>query len=281
MQLPTQIAPGIHALGDEKRGQVRAFLVEDEKTKDLTLIDTLSEEHPFHILAAIRSLGRSISDLKRIWVTHAHYSHLVGLAALKELSGARVGAHKWEVDIVERKREAQRVPILPRPPLGAYIPFQLGLALGIGKHRRCKVDDILAAGHESGGLTVYHTPGHTPGHLAFWSKRHHVLLAGDAIVTWPYLAAGWDSFSLNEDERWDSFRQMVGLDPKVVGVGHGDPIKDDVAGKLSYLLEGAPPRATPARARARTSPAARAATIFPFCSKRSRARWISEIASSL
>jgi glyoxylase-like metal-dependent hydrolase (beta-lactamase superfamily II) len=242
-----ELADGILALGDESRGQVRAFLVADGT--ELTLVDTLGDAHPLLVLAAIRRLGRSISDLKRIWVTHAHYSHLVGLAALKELSGARVGSHEWEKDIVEGKRKAQRVPILPRPPIRAYIPFQLGLALGIGTHRPCDVDDILRDQDEDGGLTVLHTPGHTPGHLAFWSKTQRVLLAGDAIVTWPYPAPGWDSFTLNEEQRWESLRRMVGLRPKAVGVGHGDPIVKDVAETLRGLLERSPPRkAMPERA---------------------------------
>jgi glyoxylase-like metal-dependent hydrolase (beta-lactamase superfamily II) len=263
-----EIAPGIHALGDESRGWVRAFLVDGGD--GLTLIDSLSEEHPFTVLAAIRKLSRPISDLKRIWVTHAHYSHLVGLAALKELSGARVGAHEWEVDIIEGEREAQRVPILPKPPIRAYIPFQLGLALGKGKHPPCKVDDVLRDGHKDGGLTVYHTPGHTPGHLAFWSNEHHVLFAGDAIVTWPYLSAGWDSFSLNEEERWDSLRTMASLEPKAVGVGHGKPITSDVAEKLSYLVDVAPPTTTPTRVPAHRRPLL-LQRHFPFA-RRGRAR---------
>src|SRR4029077_17020838 len=109
-----ELAPGIFTVGDETWGHVRAFLVEAED--GLTLVDTLGYEHPFLILAAIRKMGRPISDLKRIWLTHAHYSHLVGLAALQKLRGPRVGAHEWEADIVRGDRKSQRVPILPRRP---------------------------------------------------------------------------------------------------------------------------------------------------------------------
>ena len=229
------LPPEVVAVGDKTWGYVRAFLVADGT--DLTLVDTLGEEHPFMILAAIRRMGRSIRDLKRIWLTHAHYSHLVGLATLKELSGAKVGSHVWEADVVAGDRKAQRVPILPRRPLRVYYPFQFGLAFGKGNHRPCPVDYVLADGDEEGGLTVIHTPGHTPGHLAFWSERHGVLLSGDAIVTWPRFAGGWHSFTLNERNQRKSLRTMADLAPKAVGVGHGIPITANAAELVKSLVD--------------------------------------------
>jgi glyoxylase-like metal-dependent hydrolase (beta-lactamase superfamily II) len=231
-----ELAPGVVVVGNQTWGLVRAFLVADGK--DLTLIDTLQQkQHPFLILAAIRRMGRSVSDLKRIWLSHAHYTHLCGLAALKDLSGAKVSSHEWEADIVAGHRKAQRVPILPRRPLPAYIPFQLGLALGIGNHPPCEVDDHLRHEDEEGGLTVLHTPGHTPGHLAFWSEKHRILLSGDAIVTWPEFAGGWDSFTLNETQRRASLRLMAAQRPDKVGVGHGPPITENAAELLSTLVD--------------------------------------------
>jgi glyoxylase-like metal-dependent hydrolase (beta-lactamase superfamily II) len=230
-----ELAPGIVVLGDQKWGSVRAFLVADGT--DLTLIDTLGDDHPFLVLAAIRRMGRSISDLKRIWLTHAHYSHLCGLAELQQLSGANVGSHAWEADVISGERKAQRVPILPRRPLRVYFPFQFGLAFGIGDHKPRPVDDSLDHEHQEGGLTVLHTPGHTPGHLAFWSEKHKVLLSGDAVVTWPDFAGGWGSFTLNESQQRASLKSMAALAPEKVGVGHGSPITLDAAERLASLVD--------------------------------------------
>jgi glyoxylase-like metal-dependent hydrolase (beta-lactamase superfamily II) len=229
-----ELAPGIVAVGDQSRGWVRAFLVADGN--DLTLVDSLADSHPFQILAAIRQMGRSVTDVKRIWVTHAHFSHLCGLKEMSELSGAKVCAHPWEADIVAGERKAQRVSIVPKRPLQAYFPFQFALALGIGDHPPCPVDDELRDEQEEGGLTVLHTPGHTPGHLSFWSEKHKVLLSGDAIVTWPEEAAGWDSFTLNEHQRGESLKRMAALSPEKVGVGHGDPIAKRASERVNRLL---------------------------------------------
>jgi glyoxylase-like metal-dependent hydrolase (beta-lactamase superfamily II) len=96
-----------------------------EDGPDLTLIDTLYELDGRLILAAIQRLGRSISDLKRIAITHAHRSHLGGVATLKRLSGATVISHEWKPGIVSGDRKAQQVTIAPRLPVRAYFPFQV------------------------------------------------------------------------------------------------------------------------------------------------------------
>jgi glyoxylase-like metal-dependent hydrolase (beta-lactamase superfamily II) len=230
-----EIAPGIVAVGDDKWGYVRAFLVLDGT--ELTLVDTLGKDQVYSILAAIRAMGRSISDLKRILITHAHFSHLGGVAALKEQSGAKVWADQWEADIVSGERESQRVPILPRQPYRVYYPFQFGQAFGLGKHPPCEVDEVFGKEHPGGRLTVLHAPGHTPGHSAFWSEQDKMLLSGDAIVTWPEFAGGWPSFTLNEHDRRTSLQKMAELGPQIVGVGHGDPVTHDAAARVWSLVQ--------------------------------------------
>ena len=98
-----QITPGLHSLGDTSGGRVRAFLIHDGN--GLTLIDTLLNKDGRDILDQIRLLGRQPKDLKRIILTHAHQSHLGGLAALKKASGATVYSHDWEADIIAGKRK--------------------------------------------------------------------------------------------------------------------------------------------------------------------------------
>ena len=233
-----ELAPGIQAIGGKAGGRVHAFLIGDGD--DLTLIDTLYETDGRLVLQEIRRLGRSITDVRRIVLTHGHRSHLGGLAELKRQSGATVYSHEWEADIIAGERKAQAVTIVPRRPLRTYFPFQVGLALGLGRHPPCPVDETLADDDEIGGLRVLHTPGHTPGHLAFYSEKAGVLLSGDSISTWPTFDAGWAAFNLNQREQRASIRRMAALEPKVVGVGHGSPIAQDAADRVHSLVEAEP-----------------------------------------
>ena len=232
-----EIAPGLHALGQKKGGRVHAFLAESDGG-ELTLIDTMWEGDGRRVLAAIDRLGRSASDLKRIALTHGHRSHLGGAAALREQARATTYAHPGEAGIVEGREQAKRVPILrPVPP--SLIPFRLGLALGLPKHAPCPVDEPLADGDAFGPFQVLHAPGHSPGHLAFWWEERRALIAGDAIATWPEVDAGWPDFQLDSAEHERSLKRMAGLEPLVVGVGHGEPLADGTPDRVHALAERA------------------------------------------
>lgn len=227
-----ELAPGIHSLGHGKGGHVHAFLIDDGG--ELSLVDTLFESDARLVLAAIRGLGRSPGDLKRIAITHGHRSHLGGLAALKRASGATVLAHPWEADIVAGDRRAQPVSILPRQKL-RLLPFQLGLWLARPKHVPCPVDELLDEGDAFGPLQVLHAPGHSPGHLAFsWPERSFVI-AGDAVATWPELCPGWHAFNLNKHQHQSTLQRLAALDATIVGVGHGDPITVGAADRVHEL----------------------------------------------
>lgn len=220
-----ELAPGLHSLGNKKGGRVRAFLLDDGG--ELTLIDTLYETDGKVVLDAIQGMGRQVTDLKHILLTHGHRSHLGGLAVLKQLSNATVYAHEWEADIIAGNRGAQTVTLIPGRPLHTWFkvyPFQFGLAVGLGKHPPCPVDTWISEGDKVGPVQVLHTPGHSPGHLVFHWPERSAVFAGDGIATWPALCPGWPTFNLNPKQTTASLRRMADLEADIVGVGHGDPI---------------------------------------------------------
>jgi glyoxylase-like metal-dependent hydrolase (beta-lactamase superfamily II) len=225
-----EIAPGVHCLRQHKGGRVHAFLLDDGH--EMTLIDTLFDTDGGLVLDTIQRINQSVSNLKHIVLTHGHRSHLGGLAALKHLSGATVYAHEWEADIIAGERKAQGVTLRPIHPLHTWwqvYPLQLGLTLGLKPHPPCPVDCLVADGDKIGPIQVLHTPGHSPGHLAFHWPERSVLFAGDAIATWPALGPGWPAFNLNPQQHKASLSRMARLDAHMVAVGHGEPITSDGA----------------------------------------------------
>jgi glyoxylase-like metal-dependent hydrolase (beta-lactamase superfamily II) len=238
-----QIAPGLHSLGNNKGGYVRAFLIDDGG--ELTLIDTLLDKDGSGVLDEIKAMGKKPGDLKRIILTHAHPSHLGGLAALKAASGATVYSHDWEADIIAGKRKIEVPPtttLFPQKPLQIYY-LQVAFVLGIGKHTPCEVDQNLKDGDHIGPLTVMHVPGHTPGCLAFYWPERAALVTGDVVTTWPEVALGWPQITLDNKQNRDSVGKLADMTKaEILCVGHGDPavrggsdvMRDLVAGREAH-----------------------------------------------
>lgn len=228
-----RVADGVHSIGQSEGGHVHAYLLEG--TDGLTLVDTLYDDDGKRILSEISRIGKKPADLKHIILTHAHKSHIGGLAALQAASGAAVYSHDWEVDVIAGRREATRVSPIPRKPYQVY-KLQLGLALGLGKHKPCEVDHRLKSGDHVGPLEVVSTPGHTPGCLSFWWPQRRALFAGDVIATWPGLAAGWPGLTLDNARNLRSVHQLADFgNAEILGIGHGEPITHDAASEIRKL----------------------------------------------
>jgi glyoxylase-like metal-dependent hydrolase (beta-lactamase superfamily II) len=230
-----KLADGIHYLSQKMGGHVHAFLLDDGN--GITLIDALYDSDAKLILDEIRAMGRQPSDLKNIIATHAHRSHIGGIAELKRQSNATVYSHEWEIGIIEGQRKATKVSLWPKAPLAAY-KMQFGLGIGFDGHKPCAVDQSLKEADRVGPLTIVSTPGHTPGCLSFHWPEKKALFVGDVIVTWPRVEAGWAGLTLDMRQNVKSVGKLSDFgDVEIVGVGHGEPIPQGGIEVLKKLRE--------------------------------------------
>lgn len=228
-----EIAQGVYSMQERKGLFVHAFLLDDGD--GLTLIDTLISLDAETILDELKRIGKSVTDIKRIVMTHAHRAHLGGIAKLQQASGASVYAHEWEADIISGDRQLQNTTLRPMKPYFLW-PFQIGARIG-KPAPSCEVNHFLQDGDKVGPLQVVRTPGHTPGHLAFYWREAKTMFAGDSIVTWPEFGPGWPFFMLNFKQNQISMQKMTEFDFEVLGVGHGDPILSSGAERLKELVK--------------------------------------------
>src|SRR5450759_2459555 len=132
-----KVEEGIYTVSQDKGGHVHSFLLDDGD--GLSLIDALYDNDAALILNEIQAMGRKPSDLKNIILTHAHRSHIGGVATLKQASNATVYSLDWEAGIIDGSRQSTKVTLIPKPPLAVYY-LQLGLALGFDNHVKCRVE---------------------------------------------------------------------------------------------------------------------------------------------
>ena len=107
-------------------------------------------------------------ELYEVWLTHAHFDHVGGLAELLEEAGGPVPVRMHPADrpwleAADEAAAAWGITIRP-PPTGTT-----DLADG---------DSLVF-----GGMDVHclHTPGHAPGHVAFWLPQASAVIGGDAL----------------------------------------------------------------------------------------------------
>ena len=202
----------VHSL---RLGLARAYLL--ESPGGMVLVDSGSPGQEGKALEAMHRLGRS--DLRMIFITHAHLDHYGSAAALRRLSGAPVAIHRHDAAAMAQARTevggARSFGRLIRlgVPVAEWLlrpePLEADLALDDG-------DDLGIAGLEA---RVLHSPGHTPG-SACLIVQDELAFAGDLILTTGYprvqkfFAQDWSLIS-------SSVKRLQALHPERVFPGHG------------------------------------------------------------
>lgn len=116
------------------------------------------------LLAAVKKLG---VELEQIWLTHAHIDHAGGTAELADrLSLPIIGPHEGDQFWIDRLADQSRMFNFPQSR--AFTPS-----------RWLNDGDTVTLGQST--LTVRHCPGHTPGHVVFYSAEAQRAFVGDVL----------------------------------------------------------------------------------------------------
>lgn len=210
-----RILPGLSSFTGLLVGRV--YCIED--ADGLTIIDASLSSAGNKILKQLQAMGRQPADVKRILITHAHPDHVGALPMLKERTGAQVMASALERPVIEGKQSIPRAPGRLRPPETRLKPTLVDRELNEG--------DVLP--EVMGGLQVLLTPGHAPGHLAFWQPEKRILFCGDVIFHMRNLGLPFSFLTVDMEENKRSVRRLAELDAAVVCFGHGEPLLANAA----------------------------------------------------
>jgi glyoxylase-like metal-dependent hydrolase (beta-lactamase superfamily II) len=214
------VAPNVHTIQLQR---VRAHaIVEDD---GLTLIDAGYASSLPRLTRALAGLGRSVDDVRRVICTHGHPDHAGGARALADL-GVEVLIHPADaanleltIGAVIRQPSKGRLFAAMTPPLPVYTPLTDG--------------EVLPVLH---GLTVIHTPGHTPGSVCLFAPRSGLLFVGDVLQRrFGRLSAASVLYSDDPATARASLQRLADLDVKTVVFSHYAPLIDDPKRALAAL----------------------------------------------
>ncbi|MGV8897127.1 MAG: MBL fold metallo-hydrolase [Rhodoglobus sp.] len=135
------------------------------------LVDAGTAAGGFAVIAA-GVVDGSWTAPSAVLCTHFHHDHTGGLAEMKKAWGVSVFAHVAEVELIQRPAgfaEALRLNGFAVAPPSAQGVTASGVLDGF----------ITSVG--SRRWEAIHVPGHSWGHLAFFSAADRILITGDAI----------------------------------------------------------------------------------------------------
>lgn len=141
------------------------FLIADEQTGEAVLFDA-----PDHTVASLLDqVAARQWKLIGLWLTHGHFDHFADHAVVrKRFPNAQILIHALDEPKARHPEVQIRMFQLPFviAPLQPDGHVQDGQQLRIGSIR----------------VEVIHTPGHSPGHVAYSFPTEQVLVGGDLII---------------------------------------------------------------------------------------------------
>jgi glyoxylase-like metal-dependent hydrolase (beta-lactamase superfamily II) len=142
--------------------QQNCSLIWDEQTRQAAVIDPGGDLE--ELLAQVDRLGLK---LEQIWLTHAHIDHAGGTGELASRLGLPIiGPHPGDQFWIDALPEQSAR--FGFPPALAFTPsrwLQDGDTVTLGSHT----------------VQVRHCPGHTPGHVVFYSPELNRAFVGDVL----------------------------------------------------------------------------------------------------
>jgi glyoxylase-like metal-dependent hydrolase (beta-lactamase superfamily II) len=185
-------------------GFVSAYVV--VRDGEAAVIDTGEEGSAGDIERTLAATGTGWGDVGHVILTHLHGDHIGSLPeVMTSAPDATAYAHAADIPGI----------LSPRP----ISPV-------------ADEDTIF-------GLTIIHTPGHTPGHISLLDSSLDVLFAGDAINgANPGVTGPNPRFTPEMGLAIESARRLGTFDYDTVVFGHGEPVAGGADAAVAAMAAG-------------------------------------------
>ena len=218
-----EIAPRIRRLGE---GLVNSYLVEDGG--GVTIVDAGAPAYWHDLPAELAALGRSLSDVRSVVLTHGHSDHIGFAERIRAERDVPVRVHELDAALARGEVPNPAKGLGPIRP-GPLLRFLLW-SVRHGMLRLPRIREVATFGDGAtldvpGTPRVVLAPGHTPGSAVLHFARHDALLVGDALATYS-VTTGREGpqvapFTADAAEAVASLGRLDGLAAALVLPGHG------------------------------------------------------------
>lgn len=177
------------------------------------------------------------SRMEELVVSHYHPDH-IGLAPrLLRLSGARLRISPVESQALHMMSDSAAAEqwergILRDAGVPASAVDQIELSMGPVRASFHQLAPDLPAGSgervltDAGEFEILITPGHSPGHLCLYNRRHRLLFSGDHMLEKISPNIGWHPGVDALGDYLESLRAVAELDVDLVLPSHGRPFRN-------------------------------------------------------
>ena len=129
--------------------------------------------------------GVSFDRLNKIIVTHQDIDHIGGIKGiLSEKPEVEVLAHEEDKPYIQGEKKIVRLNPQFMERINALPDVERLKILDMFENSSVKVNRTISDGEVlpyCGGITVIHTPGHTPGHICLYHQMSKTLIVGDTM----------------------------------------------------------------------------------------------------
>jgi glyoxylase-like metal-dependent hydrolase (beta-lactamase superfamily II) len=211
---------------------------------NVILVDAGIPGYLLQLKNAMIEAGVSFDRLNKIIVTHQDIDHIGGIKGiLSEKPEVIVLAHEDDKPYIQGEKKIVRLNPQFMKRINALPDDERLKILDMFENSSVKVNQTISDGEVlpyCGGITVIHTPGHTPGHVCLYHQMSKTLIVGDTMNIIDDQLVGPNKDMMGEEEAMDainSLKKLIDYDIVNIITYHGGLFNNKPNVRIKELIK--------------------------------------------